>query len=127
VLLAGSVHGGGTDFSGESFLARYFGCAVIGFLGGAFAVGKFRGKVSPMLTYAPAFILIAAGMYGVFYPAHPGAYFLTVALGLGGGLVLGRVNADFVEIVDGPIRGLALAMKALLPAVVLMMGVLILF
>ncbi len=103
------------------FFSRALGCAGVGLFAGAIGIGKVCRKVSPIVTYTPAFILISCGLYGVFHsqpePGVGGApgwvYPLMFGLGLGGGLVLGRVDADVLATADAEIRGRVFSLKAM--------------
>ncbi|HEY3319139.1 MAG TPA: MFS transporter [Planctomycetota bacterium] len=94
--------------------------AGVGLFSGALGVGRICGRVSPIVTYAPAFFLLAGAMYAFFHaPAAtatggaPGwVYPVMFLLGLGAGSLLGRVDADVLAIADGPMRGRVFSIKA---------------
>jgi 1-acyl-sn-glycerol-3-phosphate acyltransferase len=105
------------------FFGLGLGCVGVGLFGGAIGIGKICNRLSPIASYVPAFLLIAAGLFGVFH-AQPvdhhaplwiyGALF---ALGLGGGLTLGRVDADVLASTEENIRGRVFSLKALVFAI----------
>jgi 1-acyl-sn-glycerol-3-phosphate acyltransferase len=101
------------------FFGLGLGFAGIGLFGGAIGIGKICHKVSPIVTYTPAFLLMAAGLYGVFHSAPVDGraphwvYAVLLGLGLGGGLTLGRVDADVLATTDEKMRGRVFSLKAL--------------
>jgi 1-acyl-sn-glycerol-3-phosphate acyltransferase len=104
------------------FFSRALGCAGVGLFTGAIGVGKICRKTSPIVTYTPAFILLSCGLFGVFHSqpvngipgTYPGWIFpVMLALGLGGGMVLGRVDADVLATADAEIRGRVFSLKAM--------------
>ena len=98
----------------------------MGLFGGALGIGKICKRVSPILTYSPAFALVGIGLLGVLstelvnghvpWTIYPMMFFL----GLGGGLVLGRVDADVLAITPENIRGRVFSFKAMLYAVTIL-------
>jgi len=48
------------------FSSRALACTGMALLVSAFFVRKFTGKISPIVTYMPALLLVACGAYGVF-------------------------------------------------------------
>jgi 1-acyl-sn-glycerol-3-phosphate acyltransferase len=103
-----------------TFFGLGLGCAGIGLFGGAIGIGKICKRVSPILTYTPAFVLIGVGLWGVFSSqADPDGhvpswiYPIMFSLGLGGGLVLGRVDADVLATTEDDIRGRVFSLKAM--------------
>ncbi|HYG75304.1 MAG TPA: MFS transporter [Planctomycetota bacterium] len=101
------------------FFGLGLGAAGVGLFGGAISVGKICQRVSPIITYTPAILLFAIGMYGVFRsePVDGHApywiYPVMFSLGLGGGMLLGRVDADVLAIADEKIRGRVFAIKSM--------------
>jgi 1-acyl-sn-glycerol-3-phosphate acyltransferase len=123
------------------FFGIGLGCAGIGLFGGAVGIGKICRKVSPIVTYAPAFLLVGIGVFGVFASRLVGAdghvippellgtpvvvghvptwlYPVMFSLGLGGGLLLGRIDADVLATVQEDIRGRVFSFKAMAFAIV---------
>jgi 1-acyl-sn-glycerol-3-phosphate acyltransferase len=110
------------QFQGDAkttFFGIGLACAGIGLFGGAIGVGKISNRVTPILTYPPAFLLIGGGLYYFFrstpvdghapYWIYPDLF----ALGLGGGLLLGRVDADVLATTDASVRGRVFSLKAM--------------
>jgi 1-acyl-sn-glycerol-3-phosphate acyltransferase len=101
------------------FFGVGLGCAGIGLFGGAIGIGKICGKTSPIATYPIAFLLIAAGLYGVFRSepvdghAPYWVYAVMFGLGLGGGMMLGRVDADVLSVTEERIRGRVFSIKSM--------------
>lgn len=161
----------------ESGRVFYFsvglGCAGVGLFAGALLIGKFSRKLSPLLTYAPAYLCIGMGMWAVFetkMPPNPDAAVQAFAerfqkvevldalpemerealrvfasgiaadpeafdrnriertqregeavvlrllgwlflLGLGGGMMLGRVDADMLVLTTPSMRGRVFSIK----------------
>jgi 1-acyl-sn-glycerol-3-phosphate acyltransferase len=102
-----------------TFFGICLGFAGVGLFGGAFGVGKICSKVSPIVTYTPAFLLIGLGLYG-FFESHLvdghvpyWVYGVLFCLGLGGGLTLGRVDADVLAVTDARIRGRIFSLKSM--------------
>jgi 1-acyl-sn-glycerol-3-phosphate acyltransferase len=115
------------------------GCAGLGLFVGALAVGKLCRFVSPLFTYPVAFLLMGGAMWAVFgthgthvpadktlldiapehwEPIHAanvavarGLLPYDFLLGLGGGFLLGRVDADMLALTDERIRGRVFALK----------------
>ena len=81
---------------------------MVGFLG----MGRTL-KISPIVTYTPAFVLIACGVYGVFHSTHAWVYPAMFALGFGGGLAVGRVYADLHALVESEMRGSVFSFKGM--------------
>lgn len=124
------------------------GCAGVGLFVGALTVGKFCRHLSPLLTYMPSFLLIGGSMKAILTTSGTpvvgleGAELTRVALanvalahsllpwlfmlGLGGGLMLGRIDADMLAIVEERIRGRVFALKGFFFTAALM-GPLVLF
>jgi len=103
-----------SSFSGNAFVVMG-----VGIIAGAMGVGRICSKVSPIATYTPAFILLAGGLYGIFRaPMVDGGapdwiYPLMFCVGLGGGSLLGRVDADVLAVTDPRMRGRVFSIKAL--------------
>ncbi len=103
-----------------TFSGVAMGMAGIGLFGGAIGVGRICSRVSPLNTYAPAFLLLSGGLYAIFHSpaatAMGGApiwiYPVMFLLGLGGGALLGRVDADVLAISDVAMRGRVFSIKA---------------
>ena len=93
--------------------------AGVGLFTGALTVGKIANRASPIATYIPAYALLAFGLYGVFRAEAVNGgppiwiYALTFGIGLGGGSMLGRVDADVLAVVDPALRGRVFSIKAL--------------
>jgi 1-acyl-sn-glycerol-3-phosphate acyltransferase len=109
------------------------GCAGVGLFIGALTVGKFCRQLSPLLTYMPSFLLMSVSMKVILSTsgkalagldgdelARAMASNLALShgvmpwlflLGLGGGGVLGRIDADMLNIVEERIRGRVFALK----------------
>ena len=106
-----------------TFFGLGLGCAGLGLFGGALGIGKICRRVSPIMTYAPAFSFMAIGLMGVFSAhlenGHPPwwIYPMMFFLGLGGGLVLGRVDADVLTTTPENVRGRVFSFKAMLYAI----------
>ncbi len=110
-----SLTGGGIT----SFTSNGLGLAGLGIVLGAIGAGKTQRSVSPVFAYTPAFLLVGIGMMAFTFPAALGA---TVApplffpflfmMALGGGMMLGRVDADILAIADERYRGRIFALKA---------------
>ena len=124
-----ALHLSGNDET--RFFSRVMGCAGLGLFGGAIGVGKICRRVSPIVTYTPAFVLISIGMFAVFTSSVPvdspppsWIYAAMFALGLGGGLVLGRVDADVLATTDAEIRGRVFSVKAMVFAATILITML---
>ena len=120
------------------FFSRALACTGIGLLGGALGMAAICRKVSPIMTYTPAFMLISLSLFAVFHSTPESArsmvdgvmtnvnhapgwvYPIMFALGLGAGFVLGRVDADVLAAVDSAIRGRVLCLKAVVFAATLL-------
>lgn len=102
-----------------TFSGVTMGIAGIGLFAGAVGVGKVCGRISPIVTYPVAFLCLASGLYVAFCaPAADGGapmwlYPIMLVLGLGGGGLLGRVDADVLAIAEGPVRGRVFSLKSL--------------
>ncbi len=121
----GLKQGAVDDFSGMAL-----GAAGLGLIGGALGAGKLCRVVSPVFNYFPAFIFVIVGFYGVFagetvraaaagtFGDHASLAFfpLLMLLALGGGMMLGRVDADVLAIADERFRGRVFAIKAVVYA-----------
>ncbi|HLX60927.1 MAG TPA: MFS transporter [Planctomycetota bacterium] len=108
------------------FIGKSLGLAGLGLIAGALGAGKAARIASPVFTYVPAFLLVIVGFNGVFGSqavleaatgtaavAAPASFYpLLFALALGGGMLLGRVDADVLAISDERYRGRVFAIKA---------------
>ena len=123
-----------------SFTANGLGLAGLGIVMGAIGAGKTQRVVSPVFAYTPAFLMVGVGMLGfTFTPTveiiagrilaganvmFTGLDIVTVSgaswlffpflfmMALGGGMMLGRVDADVLAIADERYRGRIFALKA---------------
>jgi len=102
-----------------TFSGVTMGIAGLGLFAGALGVGRVCGRISPIVTYPASFLLLAGGLRAAFCsPAADGGvpywlYPVMFVLGLGGGGLLGRVDADVLAITEGPMRGRVFSMKSL--------------
>jgi 1-acyl-sn-glycerol-3-phosphate acyltransferase len=103
-----------------TFQSWAYPAAGVGLFAGALGVGKICRKVSPIVTYTPGFVLLAGGIYLLFRAQGlPGGgaptyvYPVMFAIGLGGGSILGRVDADVLGIADESMRGRVFSIKAM--------------
>jgi 1-acyl-sn-glycerol-3-phosphate acyltransferase len=103
-----------------TFQSLAYPAAGIGLFAGALGAGKISRRASPIVTYTPGFLLLAGGMYLFFHSrALPdgGAplyiYPVMLAIGLGGGSILGRVDADVLGMTDENMRGRVFSIKAM--------------
>jgi len=114
-----------TSFSGNTLMITGVGLFV-----GALGVGKISRKTSPILTYAPAFLLLSIMMYAVFQSQSDTGtipmwlYPVLFVMGMSGGALLGRVDADVLTITDPQIRGRIFSLKALAYAGTIMLTLL---
>jgi len=101
----------------------------VGLFVGALGVGKIARKASPILTYAPAFLILSVSMYAVFRASSPEGiipgwlYPVLFCLGMSGGALLGRVDADVLTITEPQIRGRIFSLKALAYAATIMLTI----
>jgi len=109
------------------------GCAGVGLFVGALTVGKFCRQLSPLLTYMPSFLLIGGSMKAILMTTGTpveglagdalaqaaqanvelsrGLWPWLLLLGLGGGALLGRIDADMLTIIEERVRGRVFALK----------------
>ncbi|MCY3023571.1 MAG: MFS transporter [Planctomycetota bacterium] len=115
-----------------TFSGMAMGIAGVGLFAGAIGAGKVCNRISPILTYPLSFLLLSCGLYVVFCAAAAdgGApywlYPIMFLLGLGGGGLLGRVDADVLAITEGPVRGRVFAIKAVAFAATILVTITIL-
>lgn len=106
------------DAAKLEFLGFGIALAGLGLISGAFAVGKASLSLSPILTFPSAIVLIGVSAHMVFSAQSTGAavpvgplYPWMFTLGLAGGALLGRIDADLLHIVEERIRGRVFAFK----------------
>ena len=108
-----------------TFTSNGLGLAGLGIVVGAIGAGKTQRPISPIFAYTPAFLLVGVGMLSFTYPplvetingvAVTSAswlfYPLLLMMALGGGMMLGRVDADILAIADERYRGRIFSVKA---------------
>ena len=108
-----------------SFTSNGLGLAGLGIVVGAIGAGKTQRVVSPIFAYTPAFLLVGIGMLAFTFPPSieplngvatmtTSAWFFPFLLmmAVGGGMMLGRVDADILAIADERYRGRIFALKA---------------
>jgi len=101
-----------------TFSGTTLGILGIGLFAGALGAGKTCGRLSPIATYPASFLLLSGGLYLAFCEPAPGGgapywlYPVMFFLGLGGGGLLGRVDADVLAVAAGPLRGRVFSIKA---------------
>ena len=103
-----------------TFQSLAYPAAGVGLFMGALGVGRICRRASPIVTYSPGFLMLAGGMYFLFNSqalpsgGAPGyIYPVMFAIGLGGGSILGRVDADVLGIADEAMRGRVFSIKAM--------------
>jgi 1-acyl-sn-glycerol-3-phosphate acyltransferase len=98
------------------FFIRGLECVGLGLMAGTIGMSRIKHLISPILTYTPAFGLIACGMYNALEAAPVASgwvYASMFGLGLGGGLIAGRTGADLAAVVDAELRDRVFSFKGM--------------